>query len=51
MSGGDVLALGLAPGPRVGAVIAAIERWWIDGDFSADRTACLAHLEQLVRAR
>ncbi len=51
VSGGDVLALGLAPGPRVGAVIAAIERWWIDGDFSADRTACLAHLEQLVRAR
>ena len=51
VSGGDVLALGLAPGPRVGAVIAAIERWWIDGDFSADRTACLAHLEHLVRAR
>ena len=51
VGGGDVLALGLAPGPRVGALIAALERWWIDGDFSADRAACLAHLEQLVRAR
>ena len=50
VSGGDALALGLAPGPRVGAVIAAVERWWIDGDFAADRAACLAHLEQLVRA-
>ena len=51
VSGGDALALGLAPGPRVGALIAAVERWWIDGDFSADRAACLAHLEQLVRAQ
>ncbi len=50
VSGGDALALGLAPGPRVGALIAAVEQWWIDGDFSADRAACLAHLEQLVRA-
>jgi poly(A) polymerase len=49
VSGGDALALGLAPGPRVGALVAAVERWWIDGDFSADRAACLAHLEQLVR--
>ncbi|MDP1748227.1 MAG: CCA tRNA nucleotidyltransferase [Reyranella sp.] len=51
VSGGDALALGLAPGPRVGALIAAVERWWIDGDFTADRAACLARLEQLVRAQ
>ena len=51
VSGGDALALGLSPGPRVGALIAAVERWWIDGDFSADRAACLAHLEQLVRTQ
>lgn len=50
VSGGDALALGLAPGPRVGAAIAAVERWWIGGDFAADRAACLARLEQLVRA-
>ena len=49
VSGGDALALGFAPGPRVGALIAAVERWWIDGDFTADRAACLAHLEQRVR--
>ena len=50
VSGADALALGLAPGPRVGALIAAVERWWIDGDFAADRAGCLAQLERLARA-
>jgi len=50
VSGGDALKLGLKPGPRVGALIEAVERWWIDGDFVADRAACLAELERLVRA-
>ena len=49
VSGGDALKLGLKPGPRVGALIEAVERWWIDGDFSADRNACLAELERLAR--
>ena len=49
VSGGDALKLGLKPGPRVGALIEAVERWWIDGDFSADRAACLAELERLAR--
>lgn len=50
ISGGDALKLGLKPGPKVGALIEAVERWWIDGDFLADRAACLAELERLVRA-
>ncbi len=50
VSGRDALAFGLAPGPRVGALIADVERWWVDGDFSADRAACLARLERLARA-
>ncbi|MDP2329323.1 MAG: CCA tRNA nucleotidyltransferase [Reyranella sp.] len=50
VSGGDALALGLAPGPRVGALLAAVERRWIDGDFSAGREACLAELERLARS-
>jgi poly(A) polymerase len=49
VSGGDALKLGLKPGPRVGALIEAVERWWIEGDFSADRAACLAELERLAR--
>lgn len=49
VSGGDALKLGLKPGPRVGALIEAVERWWIEGDFSADRAACLAELERRAR--
>ncbi len=50
ISGADALALGLKPGPQVGALLEAVERWWIAGDFAADRAACLAELERLARA-
>lgn len=50
VSGGDALKLGLKPGPQVGKLIDAVERWWIDGDFAADRAACLAELERLAKA-
>ncbi|TAJ33499.1 MAG: CCA tRNA nucleotidyltransferase [Reyranella sp.] len=50
VSGGDALKLGLKPGPKVGALIEEVERWWIDGDFTADRAACLAELERRVKA-
>ena len=49
ISGADALALGLKPGPQVGALLEAVERWWIAGDFSADRAACLAELKRLAR--
>ena len=50
VSGGDALKLGLKPGPGVGALIETVERWWIEGDFAADRAACLAELERLAKA-
>jgi poly(A) polymerase len=50
VSGGDVLTLGLAPGPRVGRLIEEVEAWWIAGDFAADRAACLAELQKRARA-
>jgi poly(A) polymerase len=50
VSGGDALKLGLKPGPKVGALIETVERWWLDGDFAADRAACLAELERLAKA-
>lgn len=49
VGGGDALTLGLRPGPKVGRLVEAVERWWIDGDFIADRAACLAELERQVR--
>ena len=49
VSGRDVLSLGLAPGPKVGRLMTAVEEWWVVGDFTADRAACLAELERLAK--
>ena len=46
--GEDALTLGLAPGPDVGELIRAVEEWWADQDFRADRAACLAQLKVLA---
>jgi len=37
-------------GPRVGALLRALEAWWIAGDFTADRPALLAKLRELSGA-
>lgn len=50
VGGRDALDLGLAPGPRVGGLVEAVERWWIAGDFGADRDACLAELARLAKS-
>jgi hypothetical protein len=50
VSGADVLALGVAPGPRVGALLGQIATWWEDAGCGADRAACLAKLTQLAQA-
>ena len=48
ISGHDVTALGIPPGPRVGALLDAVERWWEAGDFAANREQSLTHLRQLA---
>ena len=49
LRGRDVAALGVAPGPAIGRLLAEVETWWEEGDFSADRAACLAELARRVR--
>jgi poly(A) polymerase len=44
----DALKLGAVPGPALGGLMRAMERWWIEGDFQADRAACLAELKRRV---
>ena len=46
--GGDVLALGIPKGPRVGELLRAAESWWIDQDFKPRRDACLKKLRALA---
>ena len=48
VSGADVLALGGAPGPAVGRLLAALEAWWVAADFVPDREACRAQLRRLM---
>jgi poly(A) polymerase len=50
LSGGDVTALGLAPGPEIGRLLAELEAWWEEGDFRATRRACLAELRRRVQS-
>ena len=44
LSGDDLLAAGVAPGPDVGRRLAELRGWWLDGERQADRTALLAEL-------
>src|SRR5262245_6416050 len=48
LAGADVVAAGVPPGPRVGALLRAIEAWWIAGDFTAEAAALRAKLQQMA---
>jgi poly(A) polymerase len=49
LRGDDVMALGAASGPSVGVLFRAVEEWWIDGGFRADREACMERLKVLIK--
>lgn len=48
VEGEDVLALGIASGPRVGEILNAVEDWWISQDFAPNRATCLQKLATLI---
>ena len=48
LEGRDVLALGLRPGPAVGALLRQTRAWWRDGGCVADATCCRAELARLA---
>ncbi len=41
VGGKDLMALGMAPGPELGAVLERLERQWIESGFTLDRAAML----------
>lgn len=49
LAGRDALALGLTPGPAIGAMLSEIEAEWIAGDFAADETTLRARLAERAR--
>ena len=50
IQGGDLLALGLKPGPRVGDILRAVEEWWMADDFRPTRNECLVRAKDLAAA-
>jgi poly(A) polymerase len=48
LKGRDVTALGIAPGKRVGELLATVREWWEAGDFTADRETCLRRLKEIA---
>ncbi len=49
--GRDLITLGLTPGPVVSDTLRLVETWWAEGDFSADRDACLAQARRILANR
>ena len=47
LTGYDVTALGIPPGPRVGALLDTVERWWEAADFAPDRSRCVERLKEV----
>jgi poly(A) polymerase len=48
LEGRDVLALGVAEGPRVGTLLREVRRWWLEGGCTATPDACRAELARRV---
>ena len=46
-----VLALGVAPGPRVGTLLEELLTWWLAREPAPDRAAALAELQSRVSKR
>ena len=44
VTGADVVAAGIAPGPQVGEILVALEDWWIAGGFVATKDELLARI-------
>jgi poly(A) polymerase len=48
LSGRDVLGQGAEPSPAVGALLRAVEAWWIERDFTPDANALRKRLQQAM---
>lgn len=50
LTGGDLLKVGIAAGPKVGALLETLENQWIEMNFSLSRDKLLERLEKLKDA-
>ena len=50
LTGCDVMAAGVPEGPHVGRVLAEVEKWWIDSDFTEDRLSLAERLKAIAQS-
>ena len=44
VTGNDLISKGIAPGPKLGDVLASLEKKWLDGNFNASKDDLLKTL-------
>jgi poly(A) polymerase len=49
LTGDEVMAAGVAAGPKVGAVMREVEEWWIDADFPDDKLSLIERLKAVAQ--
>ncbi len=49
LSGDEIVAAGVPPGPKVGAVMREVEAWWIDADFPDDKLSIVERLKAVAQ--
>ena len=48
LTGREAMAAGIAEGPDVGRVLAAVEAWWLEQDFVPDEAALMEKMKSLI---
>jgi len=48
LGGRDIVGAGTARGPAVGALLEALEAWWVERDFAPDEAALRSRLQQMI---
>ena len=49
LTGEEVVAAGVPPGPLVGAILREVETWWIENDFVEDKLSVVERLKAVVQ--
>jgi len=50
LSGADIVAAGVPAGKRVGEILKELEDFWVERNFTLDRAALTARLEDMIRS-
>ncbi|WP_157017003.1 CCA tRNA nucleotidyltransferase [Mesorhizobium xinjiangense] len=47
LTGADLIAIGIPPGPKMGNALRDLEEMWVDSAFAMDRSALMEHAERM----